>query len=354
MESGDKHLTQLTGHQSEQSELGQPELIQISSGVVGLDHLCENVLPIWAGQIEAARAVTDEAINALSQRFYGLSQRIKATVSSSAGNEDMVGLLHKSQSELTSIITLLKSSLEDKKSLVQAVLDLSVFIKELKNMAENVSSIARQTNMVAINAAIEAAHAGDAGRGFAVVANEVRQLSNSSAATGKQIAEKVRIINTAITETMALSKAFEQKDLEMVTNAEHVVANVVIKFGDAANAVVDASDALRAEGQHVGGEISEVLVSLQFQDRVTQMLSHVQNDVTRLEQTLVNGVAEIDTHQWLAKLAATYTMQQQHEIHNRYSKSSANQAYSSQTFITNTQASGNHPPADNADEITFF
>ncbi|BCM26188.1 methyl-accepting chemotaxis protein [Methyloradius palustris] len=333
-------------------------LAPVPDGVQGLDYLCERVLPIWAGQIEAARTVTDEAIIALSQRFYGLSQRIKSTVQTSGGNEGLVLLLHQSQSDLTSIITLLKSSLDEKKALVQAVLDLSIFIKELKSMAENVSSIARQTNMVAINAAIEAAHAGDAGRGFAVVANEVRQLSNHSAITGKQIAEKIRVVNAAISETMTLSQEFELKDLEMVTHAEQVVAKVISKFGDAANAVVEASDAMRAEGQHVGGEISQVLVSLQFQDRVTQMLSHVQQDLTRLEQTLVSGATEVDANQWLAQLSASYTMQQQHEVHQRYSRPATQTPYRTQTinaqsFSAPAQVTSSNA-ADSSDDITFF
>ena len=353
MEKGDTYLTPVQDRQSGDTHAGREP-----TGVRGLDYLCKSVLPVWAGQVEAARTVTDQAIIALSQRFYGLSKRIKSTVDSSGGNEDILHLLQDSQSDLTSVVTLLQSSLDEKKALVQAVLDLSVYIKELKSMAEIVSTIARQTNMLAINAAIEAAHAGNAGRGFSVVANEIRQLSNHSSVTGKQIAEKVSLVNTAINGTMALSREFEQKDLAMISHAEEVVADVVSKFGAAANAMADTSEAMRAEGQHVVDEISQVLVSLQFQDRVTQMLSHIQQDITRLEQTLAGDVVEVDANQWLAQLSTTYTMQQQHDVHHRYSRPPPHGISHPQTIISRplspSQKAVNLAVTDGSDDITFF
>lgn len=320
-------------------------------GIAGLDGLCLSVAPVWARQVHAAQTITNESIIALSQRFYGLSQRIQSTVESSAQNDGgsggLVSLLNESQSELNSIIELLRSSMDEKKALIQAVLDLSAFTKELKGMADNVSSIARQTNMVAINAAIEAAHVGEAGRGFAVVANEVKMLSNNAAATGKQIAEKVRIVNDAIFNTAQISQEFKEKDIAMVAHAEQVVEQVVSKFSGAANKLVESGDAMRAEGQYVASEISQVLVDLQFQDRVSQMLTHVHSDLNKLETSISSGVDALDADVWLAELADTYTMQEQHEIHAGKEISAVNKAYGANS----TTASS---PGNADDEVTFF
>ena len=72
-----------------------------------------------------------------------------------------------------------------------SVRELSGASASLGDMAEDVGKLARQTNLLSINAAIEAARAGDSGRGFAVVAAEVRRLSTESGDTGRRIGEQV-------------------------------------------------------------------------------------------------------------------------------------------------------------------
>lgn len=325
----------------------------ISEEAEALAALCKNVAPVWAGQISAARTITDEAIIALSQRFYGLSQQIQQTVGTSAADiehesTNLIGLLNESQSELNSIITLIRSSFEEKRALFQAVLDLSSFTKELQNMADNVKSIAHQTSIVAINAAIEAAHVGQAGRGFTVVANEVRRLSNLAADTGKQIGEKVRVVSDAIHHTKKISLEFEAKDAQMLENSQLVVQKTVSKLNNSATHLIENEESMRATGQHVNSEISEVLVSLQFQDRVTQMLSHVQQDLNKLEETVRLGNQIIDAGTWLDALANTYTMQEQHDIQAKITGKGKKSHPSSKTNAGTSHA------GDSNNEITFF
>jgi methyl-accepting chemotaxis protein len=318
----------------------------------GLEPLCREVLPVWSKQIEMARSQTEQGINDLASRFGNLSQRLSNAVSASESSasgkgtsKGVVALLNDSQTDLNAIISSLRSSLKEKEELLQQVQGLSHFTEALQQMAKDVGAIAQQTNLLAINAAIEAARAGEIGRGFAVVAAEVRMLSKQSGETGKKISDTVDTVNKAINNTLQVSNQYAKQDAQMVAHSEKVIDTVLSEFHSTANNLNESGDLLRQESQLIQGEISEVLVALQFQDRVSQVLGHVRDDQGKLSQTLEHSaelqasgqaVPAIDGNAWMDALASTYTTQEQMAMHH---------GAGSQLSVTDTSSSN---------EITFF
>jgi methyl-accepting chemotaxis protein len=307
-------------------ELEREHRTHQSDHLAGLDRLCGGVLPVWSGQIEMARSHTEDSITALTNRFAEINQRIGTTIASSQGQggDSLIALLRQNEVELNSIITTLRSALTVKESMLTEVASLSQFTDGLKRMAQDVADIAKQTNLLALNAAIEAARAGEVGRGFAVVADEVRKLSDLSGGTGKKIGETVETVNKAIAATLEISQQYAQQDAEMVVNSEQVIEHVVGRVQKAVADLSDSSDLLRQETRSIGDEIAEVLVALQFQDRVSQMLGHVCNDMSKLqeriagqEQRRADGIAAeaVDAATWLEELSHTYTIPEQHVVH---------------------------------------
>lgn len=302
--------------------------------ISNLDGFCTNVLPVWARHIESARSQTEEAIVALTMRFSNLVQRIEAAVQASqSATSDMgatstrdhsiLSLLSESQIELHSIIDALQSALQTKERMMQEVVSLSSFADELTSMAADVAAIADQTNLLALNAAIEAARSGDAGRGFAVVAHEIRQLSNMSRDTGSRIREKVRVINDRLASALDISRRYAQENAAVESRSEATIREVLSRFERATKGLSESSRLLEAETTGIRDEISNMLVSLQFQDRVSQILSNVRDDVEKLNQRLASAAVanenEADTPDamaWLDELATTYTMAEQHENHH--------------------------------------
>jgi methyl-accepting chemotaxis protein len=298
----------------------------------GLDSLCQKVLPIWSSQVEMARVHTEESIAELAERFDALSKRLDAAVIASqntvTGDHDanggIVELLQDSQAQLGSITKALCASLEEKEKLLRSIEELSSFTDELSKMAWEVSSIASQTNLLALNAAVQAARAGDAGRGFSVVADEVRKLSRSSGDVGRKITETIEAVNEAIDDTLAISRKFASQDKQTLSNAEQIIASVLGRFSRAASGLSESEELLRTENTAINYEISDVFVALQFQDRVSQILALVCDDLKKLEQHLNeltdeqagDGVSRsVDVQQWLDELALTYTMEEQHAAH---------------------------------------
>jgi methyl-accepting chemotaxis protein len=335
-----KTMQALRQQLAEHAEGHQKQQAQVS----GLDTLCEEVLPVWGGQVELARSQTEEAITALSCRFAGISRRVEAAVaaSRSAGGEDLATLLNSSETELDRIVAALRDALANKEVLLEQVAKLATITESLQKMAGDVGDVAKQTNLLALNAAIEAARAGEAGRGFSVVADEVRKLSTSSGEAGKKIGETVGFVTRAIAEALETSRRYALEDEALISDSGRQISGVVSRLRGAAGDLMSASSSLTEEGQLVAGEIGEVLVALQFQDRVSQVLGHVESDMTRLTRHLVSlrsdaevglALAPIDAQAWMSDMSKAYTTPEQHSLHRGDSRAGA-QAQDSSAGIT--------------------
>ncbi|MBR5420017.1 MAG: PAS domain-containing protein [Lachnospiraceae bacterium] len=103
----------------------------------------------------------------------------------------------------------------------RAAIEIGEAVNASMEIISDIQSIAGQTNLLSLNASIEAARAGDAGRGFAVVATEVQALSRSSKETTEHISEKLTHVNEAVTEIMSqinlISESIKRENEEMGT-----------------------------------------------------------------------------------------------------------------------------------------
>lgn len=319
----------------------------------GLDELCGQVLPIWNRQIETARSQTETSLVDLATCFGDIHQRLDAALGlyrsstgslsdgNGGGEKDVMTMLEKGQGDLSAMLSSLRAGLQAKQEMLDRIREVSRFSDELKAMAGSVSALANQTNLVALNAAIEAAWAGEAGRGFAVIADEVRKLSTLSGDTGKQITSRVESVTHAIHGAVEIAERFADQDARAMRDSEQLIEGVLNVFRGAVEHLTQAATQFQHEGQAVQETVSGVIVSLQFQDRVSQILNQTMGDMARLENVLNENrergargerVPPIDVAAWLEQLSSTYTTLEQLDNHKG----------------TQTNAPGN------ATEVTFF
>lgn len=312
----------------------EPSVCPRKAGCIkGLDQLCGSVLPIWAGQVVMTNDLTEKSITALVSRFSGISRNLESTLSSSQGKGGAMGdLLGDAERELGSAIDGLRQALVNQGTLLEKATSMSNHTGELKDMAKDVAEIAKQTNLLALNAAIEAARAGESGRGFAVVADEVRKLSTLSGDTGKKISQTVELVNQAIEEMLSTSREYVSREEGLFKASDAMVGRVVGDIRAAATELSDSSETLRRQSESIGAELADVLVALQFQDRVSQVLSQIVKDMNKLhgrlaeqqqKQTDGNAAGEIDVTEWLDELSRSYTVPEQHAVHRGESPATA-------------------------------
>ncbi|WP_300434269.1 methyl-accepting chemotaxis protein [Zoogloea sp.] len=171
--------------------------------------------------------------------------------------------------------------------LVELTDRISKRASEVEGFLGEIANISKQTNLLALNAAIEAARAGEAGRGFAVVADEVRDLSTRTA----QFSQQISVVMTSMREGVrGAENAIERlasTDMNFALESKQQVQQVLVSLEDINQ---QRGRAIVSLGQHakvMDAEVHRAVTALQFQDLVSQLIGHVDRRVDGLSQVLV-------------------------------------------------------------------
>jgi methyl-accepting chemotaxis protein len=276
-------------------------------------------LPIIARQVDNARQESERAILELSTRFRGIVSRLDNAMSASEkgsgeGGRDLSSAMDDGRHQLFKVIDALTAIRDSRAALITEIRSLNAYTKDLSEMAKKVVMIAHDTNMLSLNAAIEAAHAtGETGRGFTVVAKEVRELSAASRETGKTLGAKIVLISNSLKSIVDANELAVRREDQAVKDCEARIGGVLANFGAMTERLLHAAQEFRGEGEGIKDEVMESMVQLQFQDRVGQILSHVVKSIGQVAASTGPGADGGDS---LREMAQSYTTEEQRRIHD--------------------------------------
>ncbi|MBJ7550867.1 methyl-accepting chemotaxis protein [Marinomonas ostreistagni] len=210
------------------------------------------------------------AMNEMSYSIRDVANNAKDTASATQVVQETTRSSSKDLSETNQNIQTLTHHVEGANTVIIELLSQT---QEIESVLSVIGDISEQTNLLALNAAIEAARAGEQGRGFAVVADEVRTLASrtqSSTVEIRNIIEKLQQQSSNASQSMATSTEQAEKGAERMRNAADNLARMLQQVDEVSDSSVQIASAAEQQGQ-VAEEINSNLMGIrEVSERVLQ------------------------------------------------------------------------------------
>jgi methyl-accepting chemotaxis protein len=303
-----------------------------------INQITSNIQGVKTQVVDQSAGVTEttSTMEQLSQNIDKLNNQVedqtKSVAQSSSAIEEMLAniqsvtttLIHNAENvnELTAASELGRTGLGTVSTDIQEIARESEGLMQINAV---IQTIAAQTNLLAMNAAIEAAHAGDAGRGFAVVADEIRKLAENAGSQSKTIREVLKKItgsidkitrsaNTVLEKFQAIDdsvKTVSEQDANIRTAMEEQgdgskqILEAVARLNDVTQSVKLGSQEMRQGSQQVITESKNLeKVTLEISDGMNEMAAGAEeinaavtrvNDITLQNREFINTLVEAVT-----------------------------------------------------------
>jgi len=294
-------------------EIGNAMASNMTETAAAINEITANIQSIKGRVINQSASVTEtnatmEQITINIDKLNGhVEKQTSSVAQSSSAIEEMLANIQsvtstlvknaESVTELSAASEVGRSGLQEVATDIQEIARESEGLLEINSVMENIAS---QTNLLSMNAAIEAAHAGEAGKGFAVVADEIRKLAEGSGEQSKIISSVLKKIKTSIDKitqsTDNVLKKFEAIDMgvKIVSDQEANIRNAMEEQSEGSKQILEAISLLNELTRQVKGGTMEMLEGSREVIQESKNLEMVTQEITGGMNEMATGADQIN------------------------------------------------------------
>ncbi|HNZ27559.1 MAG TPA: methyl-accepting chemotaxis protein [Spirochaetota bacterium] len=276
------------------------------------DRMNQNIETVKQSMESQAAAVNESAatVNQITYNIENLNNNIEvqsATIVESASSiEEMVANIRSVSNILNENAETMKNLLEESANAKNLVQNATLINAEVQGASEGlleaaaiIQNIASQTNLLAMNAAIEAAHAGDYGKGFAVVADEIRKLAEESSEQGKSISNVLQSLKDKITGISTVTTDVDNQFIQMqeqitkLDNQERIIQNAMREQASGGAELLEAIKQISAITENVKSGSAEMLEgSKEISNEMAKLVDST-NEINISMDLMLDGTKQI-------------------------------------------------------------